>query len=291
MKLENKIDFALVFTVEGANPNGDPLNENRPRQRFDGRGEMSDVAIKRKIRNAVQDKGVSILVQMNGNETDEFRSIKGRLEGNEEIKKALKEGKKAEGIVTKLACEEWFDVRAFGQLMAFNKGKKDSDKGEKAEKGISIGVRGPVSIRTATSVDPILVNEMQITKSVNGVDDEKKGPDTMGMKYSIDFAVYVLYGSISPQLAEKTGFSKEDADILKEALVNIFENDISSARPAGSMEVRRLCWWEHNGKVGNSAKVHRSLRITSNVEEPTCFEDYTIENDEVVGVTTEIQEF
>ncbi len=282
MTLEHKIDFALVFTVDGANPNGCPLNDNRPRQDLEGRGEMSAECIKRKIRNAVQDKGISILVQSNGRETDEHRSIKSRLEGDVDIKKIFSKKKienKDVDELKRLACEKWFDVRAFGQLIT-HKGMSDG------------GIRGPVSIRMATSINPVTIRDLQITKSVNGEDGDKKGSDTIGLRSIVDFGLYVVFGSISPQLAEKTGFTKEDAVLLKEALMNIFENDVSSARPAGSMEVRQLYWWEHDSKLGkNSAKVHRSLKITQKVDNPASFEDFEIEHEEIDGVKTEIIEF
>lgn len=285
MTLNNKIDFAIVLTVDGANPNGDPLNENRPRQRYDGYGEMSDVCIKRKIRNALQDLGHPILVQSNGNETDEFRSILGRLNGNKEIEEVLKAKDIDSDTVVQTVSKEFFDVRTFGQLLAF----KGSNK-----KGISVGIRGPVSIRTAKSLEPIMINEMQISKSVNGEDSKEKGSDTLGMKYTVDFAIYVVYGSMSPQLAEKTGFSDEDAEILKEAILHIFDNDSSSARPAGSMNVRQLYWWKHDSKLGKqpTGKVHSSLHFKKLVEEEaTSFEDYEITHDELDGVQLEIIEY
>ena len=106
---------------------------------------------------------------------------------------------------------------------------------------------------------------MQITKSVNGepTKDGKKSADTMGMKHRVDFGIYKTFGSINCQLAEKTGFTDEDAEVIKKALLTLFENDCSSARPEGSMEILRLVWWRHNSKIGqySSAKVHKSLQI------------------------------
>ena len=147
---------------------------------------------------------------------------------------------------------------SFGQVFAFKKAK-DTDE-------VSIGVRGPVSIQPAFSINPIAIDDVQITKSVNSetTDSGKKSSDTMGMKYRVSGrAVYVTYGSISPQLAERTGFSAEDAEKIKEALVTLFENDESSARPSGSMEVLDVVWFAHNCKGGqySSAKVHRSVSV------------------------------
>lgn len=144
-------------------------------------------------------------------------------------------------------------MRSFGQVFAF-KGKES--KGD----GVSIGVRGPVSIHPAFSVDPIDVDDIQITKSVNGTTGEKKSSDTMGMKHRVAFGVYTTFGSINCQLAEKTGFTDEDAEIIKETLRTLFENDISSARPDGSMEVVRLYWWRHNCKTDSILR-QRSIAV------------------------------
>ena len=129
---------------------------------------------------------------------------------------------------------------------------------------MSIGVRGPVSIHTAFSLSPVDITSTQITKSVSGEGDgTKKGPDTMGMKHRVDEGVYVFYGSMNPQLATKTGFSDEDALAIKNILPKLFENDASSARPEGSMEVLTVAWWDHNCPHGqySSAKVHRSFSV------------------------------
>lgn len=281
--IKTKIDFAVVFTVDKANPNGDPLNGNRPRQDYEGYGEVSDVAIKRKLRNRLQDEGEAILVQSDENRTDGYRSIADRVQGNEEIapyfEKKNKEPNKEE-LVETLASKAWYDVRAFGQVFAF----KGTD--------VSVGVRGPVSIHTATSVNPVDITSMQITKSVNSTTNEKdpskKTSDTMGMKHRVDFGVYVFCGSINPQLAERTGFSEEDAEKLKQALITLFANDASSARPDGSMEVNKVYWWEHNSKLGqySSAKVHRSVKVElkDNNKLPKSIEDYTITLDELEGL-------
>lgn len=265
--LERKIDFAVVLSVTKANPNGDPLNGNRPRQNYDGYGEISDVAIKRKIRNRLQDMGEAIFVQSNDRKSDSYSSLRERADANTELSKILKSKTTSSDEFAKVACREWLDVRSFGQVFAF-----------KAEKGagVSVGIRGPVSIHTATSIDPIDITSMQITKSVNSEPGGIKGSDTMGMKHRVDSGVYIFYGSINPQLAEKTGFTNEDAKRFKNALVSLFENDASSARPEGSMEVHKVYWWEHNSKLGqySSAKVHRSLTIEKLVEEPKTFEDY-----------------
>lgn len=262
MSLQNKIDFAVVMSVKNANPNGDPLNGNRPRTNYEGYGEISDVCIKRKIRNRLQDMGENIFVQSDDRKKDGFKSLKERADGNDELKKVADD----KDSYAKKASELWIDVRSFGQVFAFKGGKKKKTEEEDSENSVSIGIRGPVSIHSAVSVSPVDISSMQITKSVNsetGKNPDAKGSDTMGMKHRVDFGVYVFYGSINPQLAEKTGFSEEDAKKIKKALETLFENDCSSARPDGSMEVHKVYWWKHNSKSGQytSAKVHRSLII------------------------------
>lgn len=268
--LQNKIDFAIVFRVKNANPNGDPLNGNRPRTGYDGIGEITDVCLKRKIRDRLLESGKDIFVQSDDRKKDECTSLADRA------KTVL--GDKLGGPETaKLACEKWFDVRAFGQLFAIKadkkKGKKKGEAGEESEAGgdtgISIGIRGPVTIQSAFSIEPVSLTSTQITKSVSGEGDgSKRGSDTMGMKHRVDQGIYVSYGSISPQLAERTGFSADDAEAIKAVLPKIFENDASSARPDGSMEVLKVIWWQHDSKAGkcSSAKVHRSLTVSADGE-------------------------
>jgi CRISPR-associated protein Csd2 len=266
--LDHKIDFAAIISVTKANPNGDPLNGNRPRQNYDGKGEISDVCLKRKIRNRLQDTGESIFVQSQDRSDDGFASLRDRADSNETLKKALtdKKSKISSDEFASIACSEWTDVRSFGQVFAF--------KGSE----LSVGVRGPVSIQTAVSVDPVDVTSMQITKSVNSTTSDTKGSDTMGMKHFVEFGVYVLKGSINTQLAEKTGFTNEDAEKIKMALQTLFANDVSSARPDGSMEVNKVYWWNHNSKLGqySSAKVHRLLSLEKKTEHPSSFDDYNV---------------
>jgi CRISPR-associated protein Csd2 len=130
---------------------------------------------------------------------------------------------------------------------------------------------------------------MQITKSVNSETKEKKSSDTMGMKHTVCSALYVIKGSINHQLAEKTGFSDEDAEKIKEALRTLFVNDSSSARPDGSMEVCKVYWWKHNCPMGqySSAKVHKSVKITAKTDDPKDFEDYEIKLESLDGLALE----
>lgn len=291
--LNNKIDFALVFTVRNANPNGDPLDGNRPRTTYAGLGEVSDVCLKRKIRNRWIDEGYPVFVQSDDRRApgDAYRSLKDRADGCQALRDclaAMNAQKKAKGkedapIVTRedygrIACQTWLDVRAFGQVFAF-KSKKD-DEGSDA---VSIGIRGPVSIQPAFSRETVHVVSTQITKSVNletGADPDKKAADTMGMKHRVDYGVYVTFGSINVQPAQKTGFSAEDAAALKEALRTLFRNDATSARPDGSMEVVKLVWWEHSCPCGqySSAKVHRSLKFKEGAQAGDLPEVYVDES-------------
>ena len=261
----NKIDFEVLVMVKNANPNGDPLNGNRPRETYDGYGEISDVCIKRKIRNRLQDMGEAIFVQSDERADDGCKSLADRAKSNTDMQKALKD--KDKDAYARAACEKWIDVRSFGQVFAF---KDDS---------VSVGVRGPVSVHSAFSVLPVSIDSMQITKSVNSETKEKKSSDTMGMKHKVYSALYVIKGSINHQLAGKTVFSDEDAEKIKEALRTLFVNDSSSARPDGSMEVCKVYWWRHNCPMGqySSAKVHRLIDITAKTDDPKEFEDYHIE--------------
>lgn len=276
-KLNNKIDFVALVAVERANANGDPLNGNRPRTDYNGFGEMSDVCIKRKLRNRMQDLGYRVFVQSEDRCDDGFGSLSERASN-------LVKGEKNRDAYAKKACEEWLDVRAFGQVFAF----KDA-------KGVSVGVRGPVSIHQAVSVSAIEVESLQITKSVNGEKGEKGGTrtsDTMGMKHFVRFGLYVVKGSINVQLAEKTGFTYEDAQVVKECLRTMFVNDASSARPEGSMEVVKLYWFEHNCKDGqySAAKVHRSVKVTVKDPDrmPESVDDYIITLEQLPGLTPEV---
>ena len=275
--LMNKIDFVALIAVDRANANGDPLNGNRPRTNYNGFGEMSDVCIKRKIRNRMQDLGHTIFVQSEERCDDGCGSLSERAT-------AEMKGEKNRDVYAQKACAKWLDVRTFGQVFAF----KDA-------KGVSVGVRGPVSIHQAVSVSPIEIESLQITKSVNGEKGEKGGArtsDTMGMKHFVRFGLYLLKGSINVQLAEKTGFTYEDAQVVKECLRTLFENDASSARPEGSMEVVKLYWFEHDSKSGqySTAKVHRSVKVTQKdpMAIPTGVEDYEITLEELPGLTPEI---
>jgi len=264
--LDKKIDFVVFFTVKNANPNGDPLMGNMPRTDYDGYGEVSDVCIKRKIRNRMQDFSYDIFVQSDDRINDGHKSLESRF------KSQFSEADSDEDVAKK-ACELWLDVRSFGQVMTFQ--------------GRSLGIRGPVSISIAKSLSPVDVVTMQITRSTNGMEAEvgkTKSRDRMGDKHYIEFGIYKFTGSINCYFAEKTGFTYSDADIIKEALCTLFVNDMSSARPEGSMEVKKVYWFTHPNKLGtaSSANIHRLIkdRMKPGIQKATSFEDYEIEIDE-----------
>ena len=277
--LKNKIDFIALVSVTRANSNGDPLNGNRPRTDYNGYGEISDVCVKRKLRNRMQDLGNAIFVQSEDRCVDGYGSLSERASA--ELKEIKDRAAYAEA-----ACAKWLDVRAFGQVFAF-----------KDNKGFSVGVRGPVSVHQAVSISPVDIESLQITKSVNGEKKEKgenRASDTMGMKHFVRFGLYEIKGSINVQLAEKTGFTEEDAATVKECLRTLFVNDASSARPDGSMEVVRVYWWRHNCKEGqySSAKVHRSLeiRLRDGVLAPSTPEDYEYILHPLAGLEPEVMD-
>jgi CRISPR-associated protein Csd2 len=250
--LENKIDFALIFNVKKANPNGDPLNGNRPRTDYDGFGEVTDVCLKRKIRDRLMESEHVIFVQGDYNVLDSHKNLKSRADS------VIKDYSKPDDV-RDLACKTWFDVRAFGQIFPFKAKGNNKDA-----KGVSIAIRGPVTIQSAFSVEPITVSSNQIIKSTSlEGDGVNRQPDQMGMKHRVDRAIYVTFGSMNPQLSERTGFNKDDAETIKAVLPKLFEGDASSARPEGSMAIKKVIWWRHNSKSGqySSAKVHRTLSV------------------------------
>lgn len=270
----NRIDFMGIIVVQDANPNGDPLNGNRPRQTFEGFGEMSAECLKRKIRNALQRDGHKIFVQSNDFSDDGLTSLAKRQETTPGYKASLR-GKKAVDVY----CHHWFDVRAFGQVMAI----KGAGKGD----GAAIGIRGPVSVSMARSLDFITIDSAQITRSVNAYEEAggKRGSDTMGIRHTVPHGAYVFRGGISTQLASLTGFTEDDAEAVKTAILHMLQDDESYARPAGSMELHRLFWWTHSCPSGtcSPAKLFRSVQLSSQEEWPF----YTAEIEQTNGVSLE----
>ncbi|AZQ41304.1 MULTISPECIES: type I-C CRISPR-associated protein Cas7/Csd2 [Streptococcus] len=259
--LEHKIDFMVTVEVREANANGDPLSGNMPRTNAANQGLISDVAIKRKIRNRMQDFGHTIFVQANDRIEDGLNSLEKRF-------KTQFTGKESDEEINEKANQLWMDVRSFGQVFTYLKDR-------------SFAIRGPVSVSMAKSLDPIIISSLQITRSTNGVEPKKasgRSSDTMGTKHFVEYGVYVIKGSINPNFAEKTGFSDEDAEVIREALVSLFENDASSARPEGSMRVREVFWFIHSSKLGNvsSARIFDLLEFDKEKQDKDSYQDYTI---------------
>lgn len=278
--LKNRIDFVGYISVKNANSNGDPLDGNRPRtmQGSDNKGFISDVCLKRKIRDSLFFMNVPIFTQREDLATDGCRSMKERAE------KTL--GKCTDkDAYAKEACRTWFDTRAFGQVFA--------SAGDKKGGGVSIGIRGPVTIGQAESVDPVDIVSIQITKSLNGDGTSAMSSDRIGMKHMVKFGLYKMCGSINVRYAEKTGFTEEDAETLRQAILHMFDNDASSARPAGSMEIVKLFWFKHpciNGSYPASY-IYNSVTavLKDGKTEANSAEDYEISAKSLPGV--EMMEF
>lgn len=276
MVLKNKIDFLGIIVAEKCNPNGDPLNGNRPRQNAStGCGEMTPECLKRKIRNRLQDMGEKIFVQSGSRVDDGFHSQKERID-------AFKKAHPVDSVeeLYPLVCQKWIDARAFGLILPV-----------KNNEGVTLGIRGPVSISYASSIEPINISDILITRAENLTTEKnnKKGSSTMGYKYVIDKGVYVFHGGISPSLAEKTGFTKEDAEKIKEAILTLFENDASHARPSGSMTLAKLYWWRHPGSCSlcPPIKLIKSIKIEPQKEWP-YFKDSC---SEIGNIDTKIYSF
>ena len=261
-----------MISVANANPNGDPMTNNLPRVTYEGLGEISDVCIKRKLRNRLMDMGYPVFVQPGDRTTDGLQSLQARADADAGLKKAEKDGDR-DGFM-RIACKKWIDVRSFGQVFAFRGSE------------VSLGVRGPVSVHPAFSIEPVTVVSTRITRSADAVSG--KEPDRTGMKHRVERGIYVVYGGISSQLAEKTGFTEEDAEAIRTALGSLFDNDASAARPEGSMEVREVYWWRHDSRSGrySSAMVHRSITVTPLAEAPF----YTVARADLAGLTPEVYE-
>lgn len=250
--VDRKIDYALVITAQNCNPNGDPALGNRPRTDYDGYGEITDVCLKRKIRNRWQDMGENILTFDEQKIGEKPKSLTEKIEENKEMYNLLKNGKNDE--YAEFAKEQWLDVRAFGQVFPI-KNKIGS---------VSLGIRGCATMGIAKSLEIVEIKELIDTRSYNHSEEGfKKGSSTIFPRYFVEKGVYVSYGSIFPQLASLNKFTYDDADKLKFALSTIFENDAATARPSGSMG-STLYWWEHistERQQHSSIKVHRSLNI------------------------------
>lgn len=300
--LTKRVDFMMMISANNCDPNAGL--DGQPRTDEDGYGLITDVCIKRKIRNAMQDAGASLLYQSAGRETDGMHSIEERVKALPEI-----QGK----TLAERLCATYTDVRLFGAVVAYSSGAKKADKKAKAKKaeeddtlnpdlgaeaqaGASIPVNGAVTIQLARSVDPVELRTLDITKSLNGTQTEKaKSSDTIGSKSMVKFGLYVVKGSINARRAQKNGLTDEDVAALKQAIVKMFINDESASRPAGSMNVEKVYWWEHGSLDGDvpSAALYRTVKAENVCRGiPASMEDYDITyNGDVAaqkGIKTEV---
>ncbi len=287
--IKNRYDFVVLFDVENGNPNGDPDAGNMPRVDPEtGYGLVTDVCLKRKIRNYVETlkedaPGYRIYIKdgtpLNRSDNDAIAALG--------IQEDLKAAKKADpGIDRKLRdymCKNYFDIRTFGAVMTtFVKGALNCGQ-----------VRGPVQLSFARSIDPVVPQEVTITRVAitTEADAEKKGTE-MGRKHIIPYALYRAEGYVSANLARKTtGFSDEDLQLLWQAILNMFENDHSAAR--GKMAVRELIVFKHDSELGNAPayKLFDAVQVQRNADviAPRSYRDYTVTVAETLpeGVTCE----
>ena len=278
--LNNRIDFVYIFDVQDGNPNGDPDAGNLPRVDTEtGMGLVTDVCLKRKVRNYVQ-----VAKQLNDG-YDIF--IKEKAVLNTEIDKAhddseVKAAKDKTEAARKFMCKNYFDIRTFGAVMSTGK-----NAGQ---------VRGPIQLSFARSVDPISTSEHSITRMAVATEKESEKQSgenrTMGRKATVPYGLYVCHGFISANLAKQTGFSEEDLQLFWEALKNMFDLDRSAAR--GLMSAQRLIAFRHNSELGNAPanKLFDLVKINrTTTNPPRSFSDYEVSIDSSsvpAGVTVEV---
>lgn len=290
MTLNNRYDFVLLFDVKDGNPNGDPDAGNLPRVDAEtGRGLVTDVSLKRKVRNFVgltkgEQPPFEIYVKekaiLNNQNKRAYVGI-GKaelLEGDDKKRK----GGDAVDEARQWMCKNFYDVRTFGAVMST---------------GINCGqVRGPVQLTFARSVDPIATQEHSITRMAvaTEAEAEKQSGDnrTMGRKFTVPYGLYVGHGFVSAHLANQTGFNEDDLELLWQSLVNMFEHDRSAAR--GEMATRGLYVFKHDSQLGNAPAYSLFERIQPKLRDsitvPRSFEDYQVNVNETglpSGVTLE----
>lgn len=258
--LECRYDFVFLYDVQDGNPNGDPDAGNTPRIDFQtGQGLITDVCLKRKVRNYVMQQRESFNEDRQA-ATNIF--IRENAALNKSIAEAYKkEGVKSAGDAREVMCQEYYDVRTFGAVMTTGK-----NAGQ---------VRGPIQFTFGRSIDPIFPSEHTITRLVDVDDDEKH---TMGRKSTVPYALYRTHGFVSAPLAQDTGFSEEDLKLFWEALTNMFDLDRSAAR--GLMAARKLIVFKHSSKFGN-APAHKLFDLVkvekkTQVDAPRSFSDYEV---------------
>ena len=290
MSLNNRYDFVLVFDVRDGNPNGDPDAGNLPRLDAEsGHGLVTDVALKRKIRNFVQ------LVKADQPRFDIF--IKEKAVLNHQIERAYAAGtgtlaameawktwqkdkknntkpeRHYEDIARDWMCNNFFDVRTFGAVMSTG----DDDAESKLKKTAG-QVRGPVQLTFSRSVEPVIALEHSITRMAVTNEKDLEKVRTMGRKHTVPYGIYVAHGFISAFLAKQTGFGDDDLELLWQALESMFEHDRSAAR--GEMSTRGLYVFKHDSELGNAHAHALFDRIQINrkdgVEVPRAFADYEV---------------
>ena len=287
--IRNRYDFVILFDVENGNPNGDPDAGNMPRVDPEtGYGLVTDVCLKRKIRNYVETlkedaPGYRIYIKdgvpLNRSDNEAIAAL--GIDGD--LKAAKKSTPDIDRKLRDWMCQNFFDIRTFGAVMTtFVKGALNCGQ-----------VRGPVQLGFARSVDPIVPQEVTITRVAitTEADAEKKGTE-MGRKHIVPYGLYRAEGFVSANLARKTtGFSDEDLQLLWQAILNMFENDHSAAR--GKMAVRELIVFKHDSELGNapSYKLFDAVHVTraEGVAFPRSYHDYVVTVDENLpaGVTCE----
>ena len=283
--IKNRYEFVVVFDVENGNPNGDPDAGNMPRIDPErGLGLVTDVCIKRKIRNYVEtvkedEKGYKIYIKedvpLNRSDREACKSL--GIEATEdkkvteELKKLKKTDEKVDIKLRDYMCDNFFDIRTFGAVMTtFVKASLNCGQ-----------VRGPVQIGFARSIDPIISQEVTITRVAITTEKDAENKNTeMGRKSIVPYGLYRVEGYISANLARKvTGFSEEDLELLWEAIINMFENDHSAAR--GKMAVRELIVFKHSKELGDcpAYKLFDAVEVKKNeeIEYPRKYQDYTVE--------------
>lgn len=294
--IKNRYDFVFLFDVKDGNPNGDPDFDNMPRTDEEtNQGLVTDVCIKRKIRNYVQllkglESPYDIFIR-EGNVLNPL-IVKKRNEADEEEE----DEKKAVAIGRRKMCEQYFDIRTFGAVMSTGEEKADNDsnevneeeggKGKKSKKkdskkkikGLGV-VRGPVQLTFARSIDPVDAKSHSLTRCcITKESDAENKNNTFGNKNTISYGLYRMHGFISATDAVKTGFSEEDKELLFNAMINAFENDHAAAR--GEMNPRALIVFKHESPIGNAraGQLFDLVKVEKkeNVEYPRTIGDYTI---------------
>lgn len=271
MAIEKRYEFVMLFDVENGNPNGDPDAGNMPRiDPETGMGIVTDVCLKRKIRNYIEitkedEAGFNIYVKEGVLLNDQHRLAYEHYDLKPTEKELPKDEKVAKEL-TGFMCKNFFDIRAFGAVMTTK---------------VNCGqVRGPVQINFARSIDPIIPQELTITRvAVTNEKDKAKGGHEMGRKQIVPYGLYRVEGYISASLAQKvTGFDEKDLELLWEALINLFEHDHSAAR--GKMATRKLYVFEHDSVLGNAPShlLFDTIKVFKKGTQPArAFNDYTVE--------------